>query len=244
MKQIATFALGAFLMASLSAVGKDSSTPAPFQKTLSGVPAAEMPAKAADLVKQTKAREWGTRTVDVVKSALAINPAAAPAVVAAIAKAVPEMASIAAGTAATEQPKQAAAITKAAVAAAPSKAGKVVTAVCRAVPSEYRTVALAASEAAPTAAKEILNAVGTAIPSLRSGIDKTLASHQGTIPPVGPSLDQALTTTVASTDKAAGPLPKGPTQGAPFLPLSGTPTLLTPTTSGNVPPGGRDYASP
>ena len=68
MKQIAIFALGAFLTASLSSFGKDAAKPAPFQKTLAGVPAAEMPAKAADLVKQTKAREWGTRTVDVVKS--------------------------------------------------------------------------------------------------------------------------------------------------------------------------------
>jgi hypothetical protein len=244
MKQIATFALGAFLMVSLSASGNDSSKAASFQKNLAGVPAAEMPAGAADLVKQTKAREWGTRTVDVVKSALAINPAAAPAVVGAIAKAVPEMASIAAGTAATEQPKQAAAITKAAVAAAPSKAGKVVTAVCRAVPAEYRAVALAASEAAPTAAKDILNGVGVAIPSLRSGIDKIVASYQGTLPPVSASLDQALTTTVAANDKAAGPLPKGPTQGAPFLPLSGTPVSLTPATSVALPPGGRDYASP
>lgn len=233
MKHIAIFALGAFLMASLTSNAKE----APYQKMLAGVPAAEMPAKAAGLVKQTKAREWGTRTVDVVKSALAINPAAAPAVVAAIAKAVPEMASIAAGTAAGEQPKQAAAITKAAVAAAPSKAGKVVTAVCRAVPSEYRSVALAASEAAPTASKEILNAVGTAIPEMRMSIDKSLANYQGTIPQVAAVLP-------TSTETAAGPLPKGPTQGAPYTPLSGTPTSLTPATSGAIPPGGRDYAEP
>jgi len=245
MKQIAILALGAFLAAPLSSFGKDAVKAGPFQTTLSSVPAAEMPAKAADLVKQTKAREWGTRTVDVVKSALAINPAAAPAVVAAIAKAVPEMASIAAGTAASEQPAQAAAITKAAVAAAPSKAGKVVTAVCRAVPAQYRNVALAASEAAPTAAKEILSGVGVAIPELRSGIDRALASYQGTIPPVAASLETASATTVAANgDKAAGPLPKGPTQGPPYTPLSGTPTSLTPSSSGLLPPGGRSYAEP
>ena len=93
--------------------------------------------------------------MNVVKGAVGINPAAAPAIVGAIARAVPDMASVAAGAAAAEQPKQASAIAKAAAAAAPSKAGKIVTAVCRAVPNEYRNIAVAVSQVVPASGKEI-----------------------------------------------------------------------------------------
>lgn len=242
MKQIAVLALGAFLLASAPAFASDS-TKASYQKTLSSVPAAEMPAKAADLVKQAKAREWSTRTIEVVKSALAINPAAAPAVVGAISKSVPDMAAVAAGTAATEQPKQAAAIAKAATAAAPSKAGKITAAVCSAVPALYREVAVAVSEAAPTAGKDILKGVASAVPALKRGIDQSLLNYQGAVPQVAASLDSARAV-ASSPETAAGPLPKGPTVGAPFVPLSGTPVSIQPNPTAVVPPGGRSYAEP
>jgi hypothetical protein len=138
MKKIAIFALAVCVLGGISSFASESSKASPYRDTLKSVPAAELPAKAADMVKQAKERDWGSRTVAVVKDTAAINPAALTAVVAAIAKAVPEMAAIAAETAAIEQPKQAAAVAKAAAAAAPAKAGKITAAVCRAAPNDYR----------------------------------------------------------------------------------------------------------
>lgn len=245
MKKIAIFALSGLLISALTTSAKESQ---PVRQTLGSVPAPELPAKSAELVKKAKARDWGKTTVSVVNSAVEINPAATPAVVGAISKSVPDMAATAAGTAATQQPKQAAAITKAAVAAAPSKVSKIVAAVTRAVPAEYRSISVAAAEVAPTAGKEILAAVGSAIPELKMGVEKSLATYNVSgAPAVAMALDKAAAgTQTASVNNAtaAGPLPKGPTVGAPFLPLSGSPTAVTPATGQDVPPGGRDYSAP
>ena len=227
----------------LTVSAKDSTTPSRYQSALEGVPAAELPAKAADMVKQVKARDWANTTVGVTKSAVTINPAAAPAVVGAIARSVPDMAAVAAGTAAAEQPKQAAAIAKAAAAAAPAKAGKIAAAVCRAVPNDYKAIATAVAQAVPGSSKEVLQAVASAVPELKPGLEKALASYTGGTMNVAAVLDQAS----ASKDGSgisSGPPPRGPTVGPPFIPLSGTPASISPATSGQVPTGGRDYAHP
>ncbi len=236
MKFIAIIALSVVGLGAPSAIAKDGPKPNPFIETLSSVPAAELPARAAQLVKESKARAREATTINVVKAALGINPAAAPALVGAIARAVPEMAPVAARTAAAEQPKQASAIAKAAAAAAPSQAGKIVAAVCRAVPKEYRSIAIAASEAVPDAGREILNAVASALPDLKLSIEKTLANYGGNVPFVGNALDQA---TKLSQNES-----RPPTIGPPYIPLSGTPANIDPSTSGEVPPGGRNYARP
>ena len=176
------------------------------------------------------------------------------------------MAAVAAAVAATEQPKQAAAIAKAAAAAAPSKAGKIVTAVCRAVPNDYRNVAVAVAQVAPTATKDILKAVGTALPELKPGLDQALAGRGGNTVSVAASLDQAAAVVRSSAASATAgpatdpvvaplaiasrlpntpaPLARGPAVGPPYIPLSTTPTNVSPGTSGEVPTGGRDYAAP
>jgi hypothetical protein len=115
MKRITGILLSVALLVVCNSFGKEAPKANPFSKILTAVPAAELPAKAADLVSQAKPVDRQEATINVVKAALGINPAAAPAIVGAIARAVPEMASIAAGAAAAEQPKQAAAIAKAAV---------------------------------------------------------------------------------------------------------------------------------
>src|SRR5512141_2801320 len=80
------------------------------KQSLSSVPAAEIPAKAAELLKAAKAKERPAVTVQAVNDALEINPTLAPAVVGAIAKSSPETAALAAGAAAQRQPKLAAEI--------------------------------------------------------------------------------------------------------------------------------------
>src|SRR6266481_1558212 len=82
---ITMIALGAICLAAVGSFAKDSAKP--LQATLSDVPAAELPAKALELVSAAKASHRKPETVEVVKAAVAINPAAAPAIVGAIARA-------------------------------------------------------------------------------------------------------------------------------------------------------------
>jgi len=238
MKQIAIIALSVVLLGAFQSPAAEALETTPFKQALVGVPAAELPAKAAELVKAAKTNERQAATVAIVKAALEMNPAAAPSIVGAIARAVPAMAPVAAGTAAAQQPKQAAAIAKSASAAAPKMAGKIVVAVCQAVPNDYRNVAIAVSQAVPGAGKEILMAVAAALPDLKPAIEKVLAGYEGNVPSVAAALDSA------KTDPSAAPLARGPTVGPPYLPLSTTPGNVPPGGSGNVPPGGRDYAAP
>ncbi len=189
MKRLTVATLG--IMVALGCYAGDSGSAGVYRQTFSAVPAAELPASAAAVVKQAKARDWGTTTENSVKDALSVNPSAAAAVVAAISKAVPEMASIAASTAATQQPKLAAVIAKAAAAAAPSKVGKIVAAVCRAVPNDYVLISIAASQAVPGSSLEVLNAVADAIPSLKPSIEAALAKNSGSLPSVGAVMTSA-----------------------------------------------------
>ncbi len=245
MKRIAiiSFSLACFLAG--NSYGKDLS----YKEILSRVPAAELPIKAAELVKDAKPRNREGVTMNVVKTALSLNPASAPVIVSAISRAMPEMAVTAAATAASAQPRQAAAIAKAAAAAAPSKAGKIAVAVSRVVPNDYRNVAVAAAQAAPGSDKDILNALSAAFPELRTGIERVLAAQGATSPTVSYALASVTPAVAQSTSAGAVPsLARGPAVGPPFIPISQTPTNVTPGTSGNVPPGGRggptDYAQP
>lgn len=243
MKQLLICALSlSCLTSSMPVWAKDATTSTQYQKALSSVAIPELPVKAAELVKQAKSDDWVITTVAVTKTAIAINPSTAPSVVGAIARSVPDMASVAAGTAAAELPKQAAAIAKAAAAAAPSKAGKIVAAVCKAAPKDYRAVAIAVTQTVPGSAKEVLAAVTSAIPELKSGVAAALAAYSGDSISVATVLDQA--TASLATETVKGSTVRGPTVGPPFIALSGTPTTVTPATSGQVPTGGRGYARP
>jgi hypothetical protein len=103
-----------------------------FKKELRAVSAAEMPAKAAQLVSQAKPEARATTAENVVSAVFAVRPVALIAAVSAIARANPDVASVAAAKAATLQPKQSAAIALAAADAAPAQAGKINEAVSKA----------------------------------------------------------------------------------------------------------------
>ena len=244
-KIVGTLAISLLCPGSFQTFGKDAATPKPAQAALSSVPAAELPAQAAKLIQEAKVRQREARTIEVVKAALAINPAAAAPVVGAIAQAVPEMAAVAAKVAATQQPQQAAAIAKAAAAAAPPRAGKIVAAVCEAVPNAYRNIAIAVAEVAPTAGKDILKSVGAAIPELKPHIEKELAGYGLTLPPVANTLDLAVAQARASgAPSIVAGMPAADAGPAPVIPGSGTTGNSEPNTSGANPPGGRNYARP
>jgi hypothetical protein len=275
MKIVTTFALTVMVLVASVAFAKDATRTDPFRVALVAVPAAELPAKAADLVLDTKRQERAKETVGIVRAAVGINPAAAPAIVGAIARTEAEMAPIAAGTAAAEQPKQAAAIATAAAAAAPSQVGKIVMAVCRAVPGDYGVIAAAVAKAVPNAGKEIVKAIESARPDLESYIEQALVSYGGKVYSVRGVLDQsarlaqndlmagrapttalspsssvsALTapqpaTTSITTGTIPAPLARGPAVGPPYIPLHITATNVTSGGSGDVPSGGRNYATP
>ncbi len=214
-----------------------------FQQALRAVPSAELPAKALEIVKHAEPSERSITTTAVTKGAIAINPAAAPNIVGTIARALPELAAVAAGTAAAEKPKQATVIARAAVAAAPSEAGKIVEAICRAVPKEYRSIAITAAQIAPESATDILRAVASSIPELKPGLDDALAAYSGRFISVAAALDQA-TSAKMNPAAAAEASPRGPTVAPPFIPISSTVRTVSPNSSGEVPTGGRDYGTP
>jgi hypothetical protein len=247
------------LTVAVGALAGDNLAVSPAFGVLSTVTAAELPAKASDLVAQADAKNLKETTIDVVKAAVGLNPAAAPAIVGCIARNTPAMAATASATAAALVPNQVLAIARAAAAACPSKAGAIVEAICRVLPADYKEVAEAVAEVVPGAGKDILAGVSTAIPQLKNAIDQTLASYQGSIPSVSTALNQVTqiegspaTTIVAAGTPGTSPsgssplpplLPRGPSSGAPFVPISGTPPVITPGSGTPVPPG-PGYVAP
>ena len=233
----------------IAADAGDKAVSSPSLSVLSKVASAELPGKAAALVAKADARNQKQTTVDVVKTAIGLNPAAAPLVVGSIAQASPEMAAIASATAAYLVTNQVLLIAKAAAAAAPAKAGEIVEALCHVLPANYQEIANAVAEVVPGAGKDILAGIAMAIPELKNAIYQTLANYGGRIPSVNLVLTQVsqiqnskIQATLASGLPASLPA-RGPSQGGPFIPLSGTPTQTTPS-SGGVTPNPVNYSAP
>ena len=214
---------------------------------LSTATSAELPAKASALISQTDAKTLKQTTIDVVKVAVGLNPAAAPAIVGSIAQATPAAAATAAATAVSLVPSQFIAIARVAAAAAPAKAGAIVEAICRVLPADYQKVAVAVAEVVPGAGKEILAGIVAAIPELKNAINQTLASYAGSIPSVSTVLAQISTgaTSAGLASVSDVSLPRGPSAGNPLVPVSGTPKVIIPANGWVIPPGGsRGYATP
>lgn len=223
-------------------VSAKEETASPAFKALSTVASPELPAKAIEMVTSAKAEEQSAVTVDVVKTAVRLRPTMATAVVSALASKSPANAAIAAATAITAQPKQARLITRSAVSAAPSKVKEIVRVSSKANPTVYDEIVMGASAAAPTSSSEILEGLTEALPNLKPGIDRVIAGYNDIVPSVAAVMDQVKNspTTVATS---SSPTPaRGPSIGAPYIPLSGTPTNAPGGTTVN--PGSRDYARP
>jgi hypothetical protein len=256
-------AAAAMFALTLVARAGDAPKANPFLAVLSTTTQAELPAKAADLVAQADAKQQQQTTIDVVKAAVGLNPAAAAVIVGSIAQKTPTMAAIAAGTAASLVPDQVVAIARAAAVAAPQQAGKIVEAMCRAVPAAYVEIAEAVADVAPGAGKEILAGVSAAIPALNEPIEKVLLGSKDSVPSVNTVLYQIQSTeSPVSLGLASG----GPTSGgtaparttissALVHPVVNPPYVTPPTspvnygtasggTSGDVPPGGRTSSAP
>lgn len=212
-------------------------------KSLSSVPAPELAATAAKLVKDASAAQVQDTVREVVRLAVKQNSAASVAVVGAVASQSRESAPIAAGTAAVLAPKQAIAIAKAAATAAPSQAAKIVQAVCEAAPKQYRDIALTVSRVAPDQAKAIVDALADALPQLKDRIAQA-ESHfaditASTLPAL---LVEVEHPTFASATAGSTVTKASPSGGPPFQTPVTTPTVLTPASSQNA--GGERYETP
>jgi hypothetical protein len=228
-------------MLALTLVSRAGDTPKanPFLAVLSTTTQAELPAKAADLVAQADAKQQQQTTIDVVKAAVGLNPAAAAVIVGSIAQTTPAMAAIAAGTAAGLVPNQAATIARTAAVAAPQQAGKIVEAICRVLPAAYAEVAEAVADVVPGAGKEILAGVSAAIPALKGPIDKVLLAGNGGVASVYAVLTQVESTQPSvSSGVGVAPVIKPPSVPPPVNPVNLNPGSGTP-----VPPGGRNYST-
>ena len=220
--------------------------PGPARNLFEKVPAAEVPAQAADLVALAKTADRDSTAAEAVKMAFRAHPTTILATVGAISAKCSEAAPVTAATAASLLPRQARYIAHAATKAAPAKAGAIVKAVCKVVPGSYREVAVVVGADAPRATLEIITGLSEALPSLKPRLDAVVASYAGgNLPSIGMVLDASAGqgTTAGLTPVASPTVSRGPTVGAPYLPISGTPTNV-PSGGGVVPPGGRDYAAP
>jgi hypothetical protein len=231
LKSLTFLALVAALGLTYTASASQNAMDAASMSKLSTATAAELPAQAAELVKQAPAKNLTQTTIAVVKASVGLNPAAAPAIVGSIAHISPDMAGTAAATAVALVPDQAVAIAKAAAAAAPTQVGAIVEAICKVLPQGYKVVALAVAEVVPGADKEILRGIALAIPELNTAINQTLASGNGKIDSLNVVLAQiAQSQNTAGTVAASTPAPLALPQGSGF----GTSFVAVPVSVGNV----------
>jgi len=212
-----------------------------WEKAISSVPAPEIPPLAAKWVSQSAPADRLSVTVAIVEAAERINPAVCPLVVAAISRAVPEMAAVAAATATAKQTTQAVAISKAATAAAPAMAARIVEALCKTCPEQYCSIAVAAAEAAPTAGTQILSAVASARPDLRPFLEYELAKPSRTTPSVAVLL--ARTQLAQTNTSNMGPTPAISPLASDSAPAA-NPNGGKPNNGSNGWRGGRNYARP
>ena len=173
-----------------------------FKKSLSSVPAPEIPDTAASLVAQSKAETREATAQSVVEAALDLSPATAPELVGSIARKTPAVAPTVAAVAATKQPQMVALIAKAASVSAPAYAGQVVAAICRKQPEACGKVALEVVRAVPKAGPAVITALLDAIPNLKPFIDKgkAMAGSNGS---ADPSAMLVLSYSFAFLDKVA-----------------------------------------
>jgi hypothetical protein len=239
------------LVAVLSQISPSIADPTPDYRILLGeVPPAEIPAKAAQIVKLEDSKAQKAATVAVVQAASARKSAAALSVVGAISRGVPEMAPVAAATAAEAQPRFAWAFARTAALAAPGQASEVVFQVASAATEEALSIATAVTLAVPDSAEASIAALGRAVPSLQPHLAEAMLLSEGR--DVSPSAIIALAGKLSAAAPVAvtDPLPEisppvPPNVGPPFVNPPGNPGHLVPGPPFTVPPGWqRKYSKP
>jgi hypothetical protein len=91
-KRFSIWAVSLVCLFFVTASTNDSTSPTRYRRILETVPALELPTEDAELVEHAASRHRATTAAGVTNPAVTTNPPAAPGVVSAIAKAVPELA--------------------------------------------------------------------------------------------------------------------------------------------------------
>jgi hypothetical protein len=142
-------------------------------KTIKEAPAADLPARAAEVVSQTAKKDKEAVAVAVVRAAITKKPASAVSVVSSVIKAAPSTAPAVAAAAAKLAPDQLEAIATAAALAAPELADKIVAAIVDVYPKAEERVAKAVMMAVPQAQASIRQ---RASGNSKAGIGETYSS--------------------------------------------------------------------
>jgi hypothetical protein len=145
-RQLIAFALATAVAAPSAFAITDAQLKA-VKKSLNSVPVPELPAKAAELVSQASREDREAVAVTVVRAAIHKSRPSAPAVVAAVSKASPDVAEPASRVAAELEAGQSESISTAASGAAPSARGAIASGIQQGV---YGTSASASASSAPS----------------------------------------------------------------------------------------------
>ena len=157
----------ATLVASVPALYAANNSAGESPAPLGSVRTAELPREVARLVGNEKGNGRAERAVAIVRHAVEVNRAAAPAIVGAAARVAPDLAAQFSAAAVTVEPKLAAGIARAAAAAAPSYAGEIAAAVVKIHPVLYAQVAYEIAYAVSNQDQQIVNGVVAGLPNLK-----------------------------------------------------------------------------
>jgi hypothetical protein len=168
----------AVLLAALSFFAAPSATAIPesqtlaIKKTVATVPAAELAARASDLVAQADKGEKEEVAVTTVREVASKRSATIVAVVGAIAKRSPELSVSVAAEAARLVAERATEIAKAAAAGAPSQADRIAAAVAKVAPKSATKVTRAVASVVPEQTTQIVQSVVSTVPTAKDEIAK------------------------------------------------------------------------
>jgi hypothetical protein len=166
----------AVLLAALSFFAAPSASAMPesqalaIKKIVADVPAAELAAKAANLVVQADKTDRQEVAVTTVREIAAKRPATIVAVVGAISKAAPDLSPVVAAEAAKLVAERAPEIAKAATAGAPAEADQIAAAVAKVTPKSAAKVAGAVVTVVPDQSTKVVDAVLNLVPSARDDL--------------------------------------------------------------------------
>jgi hypothetical protein len=198
------------------------------KRAVAAVPAAEVSAKAVQMVTQASETDREEVALTTIREVVVARPAAVVAVVAAISKAAPEVSVAVAAEAAKLSSGQATEIARAAATGAPAKSDQ---------------IAAAVAKVTPKAALKVTRAVASVVPDQTARVIETVVAS---VPAAKPQIAADAGLQRMSQRSAAGPAPTGIiiTRGGT---IRGTTPSGTPTDAGDPVEGAdsqRLYGTP
>jgi hypothetical protein len=140
------------------------------KKAVATVPAAEVAAKAAQLISEASKADRQEVALTTLRAVASTRPAALVAVVAAMAKVAPDVSAVVAAEAAKLSSDQASEIAKAAVTSAPGQAAKIAAAVAKETPVSATKVTRSVALIVPEQTNAIKEAVVASVPAAKTDL--------------------------------------------------------------------------